>query len=155
LLRECIAEAEKDAATDEYTEERLKDLAAFFETRRPGTSKCDSGPHCLTRFVKLGDKIRKTARAWLMDEQGRRAPLFLEGISVKDEITVKTAELEKRSGWVFYDADCVWCRTVRPLVRWLPALLRIRGLASADSWMAPMPRSYRRDAPLGDAHPNH
>ena len=32
MLRECIAEAEKDKATDEYTEERLKELYAFFET---------------------------------------------------------------------------------------------------------------------------
>src|SRR5689334_10596228 len=32
MLRECIVEAEKDDATDEYTEERLRDLASFFET---------------------------------------------------------------------------------------------------------------------------
>ncbi|HEY9509140.1 MAG TPA: MarR family transcriptional regulator, partial [Verrucomicrobiae bacterium] len=31
MLRECIAEAEKDKATDEYTEERLKALRDFFE----------------------------------------------------------------------------------------------------------------------------
>src|SRR5258707_34277 len=32
MLLECIAEAEKDKATDEYTEERLKALQDFFET---------------------------------------------------------------------------------------------------------------------------
>jgi predicted DCC family thiol-disulfide oxidoreductase YuxK len=43
---------------------------------------------------------------------------------VKTEITVKTAELEKRSGWVFYDADCVWCRTG---ARWCAGFLRFYG----------------------------
>src|ERR1051325_3890963 len=32
VLRESIAEAEKDRETDEYTEERLKELRDFFET---------------------------------------------------------------------------------------------------------------------------
>src|SRR5450756_1864701 len=32
LLRECITEAEKDKETDEYTEQRLRDLAEFFDT---------------------------------------------------------------------------------------------------------------------------
>ena len=32
MLRDCIAEAEKDEATDEYTEQRLRDLHGFFET---------------------------------------------------------------------------------------------------------------------------
>src|SRR5437879_4122306 len=32
LLRECIAEAEKDRETDAYTEERLRALHDFFET---------------------------------------------------------------------------------------------------------------------------
>src|SRR4029078_5366504 len=31
FLRECIAEAEKDKETSEYTEHRLRDLADFFE----------------------------------------------------------------------------------------------------------------------------
>src|SRR5688572_18515427 len=31
VLRECIAEAEKDKDTDEYTETRLRELADFFE----------------------------------------------------------------------------------------------------------------------------
>src|ERR1044071_6958936 len=32
LLRECIAQAEKDRQTDQYTEERLRALLDFFET---------------------------------------------------------------------------------------------------------------------------
>src|SRR5512137_638880 len=32
LLRECIAEAEKDKETDEYTEQKLRELADFFIT---------------------------------------------------------------------------------------------------------------------------
>lgn len=32
MLKECLAEAEKDKATDEFTEQRLRDLHNFFET---------------------------------------------------------------------------------------------------------------------------
>src|SRR5262245_24764030 len=32
FLRECIAEAEKKKGADTYTEQRLRDLASFFET---------------------------------------------------------------------------------------------------------------------------
>src|SRR5437773_7287700 len=31
MLRECIAEAEKEKGTDQYTQHRLRDLADFFE----------------------------------------------------------------------------------------------------------------------------
>ena len=40
------------------------------------------------------------------------------------EITGTTANLGTRSGWVFYDADCVWCRTG---ARWCAGLLRFYG----------------------------
>jgi DNA-binding transcriptional regulator GbsR (MarR family) len=60
MLKECIAEAEKDAATDEYTEERLRDLASFFETTTAWYAQIRLWPtSALTRFVKLGDKVRK------------------------------------------------------------------------------------------------
>src|SRR6187402_1159934 len=60
LLRECIAGAEKDAATDKYTEDRLRDLASFFETTTAWYGQIRQWPTAaLTRFVKLGDKIRK------------------------------------------------------------------------------------------------
>src|SRR6266478_4641287 len=32
MLRECIAEAEKERATDPHTEQRLRELRSFFET---------------------------------------------------------------------------------------------------------------------------
>lgn len=32
LLQECLAEAEKDKATDSYTEARIRELYKFFET---------------------------------------------------------------------------------------------------------------------------
>jgi len=60
ILRDCVAEAEKDTATDEYTEQRLRDLAAFFETTTAWYGQIRSWPmSALTRFVKLGDKVRK------------------------------------------------------------------------------------------------
>jgi hypothetical protein len=55
-----VAEAERDTATDEYTEQRLRDLAAFFETTTAWYGQIRSWPmNALTRFVKLGDKVRK------------------------------------------------------------------------------------------------
>jgi DNA-binding transcriptional regulator GbsR (MarR family) len=60
VLRECIVEAEKDKETDEYTEQRLRELAAFFETTTAWYGQIRSWPtSALTKFVKLGDKVRK------------------------------------------------------------------------------------------------
>lgn len=60
ILRDCIAEAEKDKETDEYTEQRLRDLAGFFETTTAWYGQIRSWPTgALTKFVKLGDKVRK------------------------------------------------------------------------------------------------
>lgn len=60
ILRDCIAEAEKDSATDEYTEQRLRDLAGFFETTTAWYGQIRTWPTgALTKFVKLGDKVRK------------------------------------------------------------------------------------------------
>jgi DNA-binding transcriptional regulator GbsR (MarR family) len=60
LLRECIDEADKDKETDEYTEQRLRDLHEFFSitTGWYGQIRLWS-TSALTRFVKLGDKARK------------------------------------------------------------------------------------------------
>src|SRR5689334_3535908 len=61
VLRECIAEAEKDRGSDRYTEERLRELCGFFETTIAWYEQIRSWPtSALTRFVKLGDKLRKT-----------------------------------------------------------------------------------------------
>ena len=60
MLRECIAEAEKDKETDEYTEQKLRELAAFFDTTTAWYGQIRQWPAgALTRFVKGGDKIRK------------------------------------------------------------------------------------------------
>jgi DNA-binding transcriptional regulator GbsR (MarR family) len=60
VLRECIAEAEKDKDTDEYTEGRLRDLADFFEMTTAWYSQIRQWPTgALTKFVKLGDRIKK------------------------------------------------------------------------------------------------
>ncbi|MBI2949138.1 MAG: MarR family transcriptional regulator [Verrucomicrobia bacterium] len=60
VLRDCIAEAEKDEATDEYTEQRLRDLCNFFETTTAWYAQIRQwSTGALTRFVKLGDKARK------------------------------------------------------------------------------------------------
>ena len=60
LLRTCVAEAEKDKETDEYTERKLRELADFFDAGAVwyGQVRQWSTP-ALTRFLKAGDKIRK------------------------------------------------------------------------------------------------
>jgi DNA-binding transcriptional regulator GbsR (MarR family) len=60
MIRECIAEAEKEKDTNLYTHERLTKLADFFETTTAWYNQVRQWPtSALTRFVKLGDKIRK------------------------------------------------------------------------------------------------
>ncbi len=58
MLRECVAEAEEE--TNEYTEQKLRELAEFFETTTAWYGQVRSWPTtAVTKFVKLGDKIRK------------------------------------------------------------------------------------------------
>ena len=60
MLRECIAEADADKETDEYTEQRLRDLNAFFENTTAWYAQVRNWPmSALVKFVKLGDKILK------------------------------------------------------------------------------------------------
>lgn len=60
LLRACVAEAEKDQETDEYTEQKLRELAGFFDTTTAWYGQIRQWPTgALTKFVKAGDKIRK------------------------------------------------------------------------------------------------
>lgn len=60
VLRECIAEAEQDKETDQYTEDRLRALHEFFETTTAWYLQLRQWPtSALTRFVKLGGKARK------------------------------------------------------------------------------------------------
>src|SRR5438876_4236956 len=59
ILRECIAEAAKENGTDKHTQERLRELAGFFETTTAWYSQVRSWPtNGLMKFVKLGDKIK-------------------------------------------------------------------------------------------------
>jgi DNA-binding transcriptional regulator GbsR (MarR family) len=59
VLRACIVEAEKDKQNTGYTQERLRDLAAFFESGVAWYEQVRSWPpNALPRFVKLADKIR-------------------------------------------------------------------------------------------------
>src|SRR6266496_1331894 len=60
MLRHCVAEAEKDKQTDQYTEQKLRELAEFFETSTAWYGQIRQWPtEALTRFAKMGDKIRK------------------------------------------------------------------------------------------------
>jgi len=60
LLRDCVAEAHKDKETDEYTEQKLKELADFFDTTTAWYGQIRQWPTtALSKFVKAGDKIRK------------------------------------------------------------------------------------------------
>src|SRR5262245_62054414 len=60
IIGECIAEAEKDKATDEYTEERLKSLRDFFEATMSWYVQVRQWPMAaVVKFVKLGDKVSK------------------------------------------------------------------------------------------------
>jgi len=60
VLRECIEKADQDSDTSEHTEQRLRDLAGFFETTNDSYEQIRRWPtSALTKFVKLGDKIQK------------------------------------------------------------------------------------------------
>ena len=60
MLKSCVAEAEKDKETDKYTEQKLRELAEFFETTTAWYAQIRQWPTgALTKFVKAGDKIRK------------------------------------------------------------------------------------------------
>ncbi len=60
MLKECLAEAEKDKTTDEFTEQRLRDLHNFFETTTAWYVQVRQWPtSAMVKFVKLGDKVLK------------------------------------------------------------------------------------------------
>lgn len=60
LLRECVAEAHADKETDEYTEQKLRELGDFFDLTTVWYGQIRQWPtSALTKFVKAGDKIRK------------------------------------------------------------------------------------------------
>ena len=58
MLGECIAEAETDKTTDEYTEERFRELHKFFETTTAWYEQVRRWPTpALLKFMKAGDKV--------------------------------------------------------------------------------------------------
>ena len=60
MLHECIAEAEKDKATDDYTEERLRELYKFFATTTAWYAHVRRWPTAaLLKFMKAGDRALK------------------------------------------------------------------------------------------------
>jgi DNA-binding transcriptional regulator GbsR (MarR family) len=60
VLRECIERADADKETSEYTEQRLRELAAFFETTTSFYSQLRHWPvAAIMKLLKLGDRIRK------------------------------------------------------------------------------------------------
>lgn len=60
VLRECIEQAGGNSAADKYTEQRLRDLADFFEVTTGWYSQISRWPaSAFTRFAKVGGKIQK------------------------------------------------------------------------------------------------
>jgi len=61
ILSECILEAEKDKETDEYTEDRLRELNAFFANTTALYEQIRNWPiSTVVKFAKGGDKFLKT-----------------------------------------------------------------------------------------------
>src|SRR6266511_4084952 len=60
MLQECIAEAEKDKATDEFTQDRLRELHKFFQTTTAWYAHVRRWPTAaVLKFMKAGDKVLK------------------------------------------------------------------------------------------------
>src|SRR5256714_14087566 len=60
VLRECIAQADKEKNTSAHTRDRLQALADFMETTTAWYQQVRGWPSsALTKFIKLGDKLRK------------------------------------------------------------------------------------------------
>jgi DNA-binding transcriptional regulator GbsR (MarR family) len=60
MLRECIEKADKDSDTSEYTEQRLRDLAGFFEVTNGWYGQiCHWPASAFTKFAKFSGQIQK------------------------------------------------------------------------------------------------
>jgi DNA-binding transcriptional regulator GbsR (MarR family) len=60
LLHECIAEAEQNPETDDYTKQKLRELAEFFDTSIACFGQVRQWPTgVLIKFAKAGGKLRK------------------------------------------------------------------------------------------------
>jgi DNA-binding transcriptional regulator GbsR (MarR family) len=60
MLRECLADADKDKATDAYTGERLRELYRFFDTTTAWYDQIRNWPTAsIVKVVKRGNKMLK------------------------------------------------------------------------------------------------
>lgn len=60
MLHECVTEAEKDKAADEFTVRRLRELYKFFETTSTLYAQVRRWPTAaMFKLVKTGDKVLK------------------------------------------------------------------------------------------------
>jgi DNA-binding transcriptional regulator GbsR (MarR family) len=60
VLRDCLIEAEENASTDDYTKQKLHELHDFFDVTTSWYGQVRQWPTgALTKFLKLGDKVRK------------------------------------------------------------------------------------------------
>jgi len=60
MLRECVIEAEKDKETDEFTEQKLRELHDFFAVTTAWYVQVRQWPTAaMVKFVKLGDRVLK------------------------------------------------------------------------------------------------
>ena len=60
MLHDCIVEAGKDKATDEFTQERLRELHKFFETTATLYAQIRRWPTAaMFKFMKSGDRMLK------------------------------------------------------------------------------------------------
>jgi DNA-binding transcriptional regulator GbsR (MarR family) len=60
ILRECMAEAEKDRKVSDETRKRLGDALGFFETTSAWYDAIRKMPNeAIVRFVKMGSKVQK------------------------------------------------------------------------------------------------
>lgn len=60
VLRDCLDEAAQDKATDDYTRQKLQELADFFGATSAWYAQVRQWPTgALAKFAKAGDKLRK------------------------------------------------------------------------------------------------
>ena len=60
MIRDCMIEADGDKETSEYTKERLKELAEFFEVTSSWYDQVSKWPtKVLTKFLTMGNKLKK------------------------------------------------------------------------------------------------
>ena len=63
MLQECIEEAHSDKATDEYSEQRLRDLHQFFVTTTTWYAHMSRWPTAtVLKFMKASDRLLRTMR---------------------------------------------------------------------------------------------